>query len=76
MVIASDLYGEDSRSVKANTFLNEQFDWLVEQEIPAYASSGNHDPVGSATDYVSLPDNVHEFDHKEPEKLYYPTKIH
>lgn len=74
VVIAGDLYDEDSRSVKANTFLKEQFDRLAEQDIPAYVSYGNHDPVGSATDYVDLPDNVHEFDHDEPQEFHYPDE--
>ena len=72
VVIAGDLYDEDARSVKANTFLKEQFDRLAEQEIPAYVSYGNHDPVGNATTYVDLPDNVYEFGHEDPEEFEYP----
>ncbi|WP_247731000.1 metallophosphoesterase family protein [Halovivax limisalsi] len=72
VVIAGDLYDEDSRSVRANTFLQAQFERLAERDIPAYVSYGNHDPVGSATDYVDLPETVHEFDHEEPEECYYP----
>lgn len=74
VVIAGDLYDEDSRSVKANTFLKEQFDRLADRNIPAYVTYGNHDPVGSATNYVDLPDNVHEFDHEEPEEFLYPDE--
>ncbi len=74
VVIAGDLYDEDSRSVKANMFLKNQFCRLAEQNIPAYVSYGNHDPVGSATDYVDLPDNVHEFDHEDPEEFHYPDE--
>jgi len=74
VVIAGDLYDEDSRSVKANTFLKEQFDRLADQDIPAYISYGNHDPVGSATTYVDLPGNVYEFDHENPEEFHYPNE--
>ncbi|QGN07921.1 DNA repair exonuclease [Halorhabdus sp. CBA1104] len=74
VVIAGDLYDEDSRSVKANTFLKEQFDRLADQGIPAYVSYGNHDPVGSATDYVDLPENVYEFDHEGPQEFHYPDE--
>lgn len=74
VVIAGDLYDEDSRSVKANTFLKEQFDRLDEQDIPAYVSYGNHDPVGRATDYVDLPENVHEFGHEDPQEFHYPDE--
>ena len=72
VIVAGDLYDEDSRSVKANAFLNDQFERLAAENIPAYVSYGNHDPVGSATTYVDLPDNVHEFDHEEPEEFLYP----
>lgn len=72
VVVAGDLYDEDARSVKANAFLTEQFERLADQNIPAYVAYGNHDPVGSATTYVELPDNVHEFDHEEPEEFLYP----
>ncbi|UHQ99212.1 DNA repair exonuclease (plasmid) [Natrinema zhouii] len=74
VVIAGDLYDEDSRSVKANAFLKEQFDRLADRDIPAYVTYGNHDPVGSATTYVDLPDNVYEFDHEEPDEFHYPNE--
>ena len=72
VVIAGDLYDEDARSVRANTFLREQFERLETEAIPAYLTYGNHDPVGSAPTYVELPENVHEFDHEEPEEVLYP----
>lgn len=71
VVIAGDLYDEDSRSVKSNKFLKEQFDRLADQNVPAYIIYGNHDPVGSATTYVDLPDNVHELDHEDPQGFLY-----
>jgi DNA repair exonuclease SbcCD nuclease subunit len=73
VIVAGDLYDEDSRSVTANRFLSEQFERLADADIPAYVSYGNHDPVGSATTYLDLPDNVHEFDHEEPEEFCYPN---
>ncbi|WP_248516296.1 metallophosphoesterase family protein [Salinarchaeum laminariae] len=72
MIVAGDLYDQDSRSVTANLFLQEQFERLAEEGIPAYVAYGNHDPVGSATTYVDLPDNVNEFDHEDPEEFLYP----
>lgn len=72
LVVAGDLYDEDSRSVRANTFLREQFERLEGEDIPAYVIYGNHDPVGTATTYVDLPDNVHEFGHEEPEEVLFP----
>lgn len=72
LVIAGDLYDDDARSVNANVFLEEQFQRLAESDIPAYVAYGNHDPIGTATTYVDYPDNVHEFDHEEPEEFLYP----
>lgn len=74
VVIAGDLYDENARSVKANTFLREQFEKLADNGIPAYVIYGNHDPVGSATTYVELPDTVHEFDHEAPEVCHFPNE--
>ena len=74
VVVAGDLYDEDSRSIKANTFLKEQFDRLGDRDIPAYVTYGNHDPVGSATTYVDMPDNVYEFDHENAEEFHYPNE--
>lgn len=74
VVIAGDLYDEDSRSVKANAFLEEQFNRLADRNIPVFVAYGNHDPVGSATTHVDLPDNVYEFDHEDPEEFLYPTE--
>lgn len=74
VVIAGDLYDMDSRSVKANKFLKEQFDRLAEHDIPVYIVYGNHDPVGSAPTYIDLPDNVYEFDDEEPEEFLYPNE--
>ena len=71
MIIAGDLYDEDSRSVRANTFLEDQFDRLADHDIPAYVLYGNHDPVGSATTYVDLPDNVYEFNHEDAQVFEY-----
>jgi exonuclease SbcD len=73
VVVAGDLYDEDSRSVRANTFLKEQFERFAERNIPVYVAYGNHDPVGAATTYIELPDNVHEFDAEEPEEYLYPN---
>jgi DNA repair exonuclease SbcCD nuclease subunit len=74
VVIAGDLYDEDARSVKANAFLKDQFDRLAEHDIPVYVSYGNHDPIGSAIDYVDLPENVYEFDHEDPQEFIYPEE--
>lgn len=72
VIVAGDIYDEESRSVRANEFVAEQFARLAEADIRAYVTYGNHDPVGSAPTYVDLPDNVHEFGHDEPEEVLHP----
>lgn len=74
LVIAGDLYDNDARSVQANTFLAKQFERLDDVGIPVYLIYGNHDPVGRATTYVELPENVHEFDDDEVEKVAFPDE--
>ena len=72
VIVAGDLYDNDARSVQANSFLAEQFERLDDADIHAYVIYGNHDPVGSATRYIDLPPNVHEFDHREAEEKLHP----
>jgi exonuclease SbcD len=74
LVIAGDLYDSDARSVQANTFLAEQFERLDDVGVPVYLIYGNHDPVGRATTYVELPENVHEFDDEEAEEMAFPDE--
>lgn len=74
IIIAGDLYDEDSRSVRANAFLEDQFSQLASHDIPAYIIYGNHDPVGDAPTYVDLPENVHEFNHENPEGIEYTAE--
>lgn len=74
LVIAGDLYDNDARSVQANTFLAEQFERLNDVGVPVYLIYGNHDPVGRATTYVELPENVHELDDEEAEEVAFPDE--
>jgi DNA repair exonuclease SbcCD nuclease subunit len=74
IVVAGDLYDSDARSVRANTFLAEQFERLDDVGAPVYLIYGNHDPVGRATTYVDLPQNVHEFDDEEAEEVAFPNE--
>lgn len=74
LIIAGDLYDSDARSVQANTFLAEQFERLNDVGVPVYLIYGNHDPVGRATTYVELPENVHEFDDEEAEEVAFPDE--
>lgn len=74
VVIAGDLYDQESRSVRANQFAVEQFERIGERGIPCYLTYGNHDPLGSRSELLDLPDNVHVFDHEEVEIVDYPLE--
>jgi DNA repair exonuclease SbcCD nuclease subunit len=71
MIVAGDLYDRESRSVRANQFAAEQFDRLAEAGVQVYVKYGNHDPVESGTEYIDLPENVHEFPAEEAESVVY-----
>lgn len=73
LLVAGDLYDQESRSVRANEFVAEQFERLADADVPVYVIYGNHDPVAGSTRYVDLPDNVYEFDHRDAESVGYPT---
>lgn len=74
VILAGELYDQQSRSVRTNEFLAAQLGRLDDEGIPAYVVHGNHDPIGRTTEYVELPDNVHEFDHEEAEEVVYPDE--
>lgn len=76
VLIAGDLYDQESRSVKANEFLVTQFQRLADQSIPVYVVYGNHDPLGQATQFVEFPDNIYEFGCEEAEEHLYPDSEH
>lgn len=72
VIFAGDVYDQESRSVRANIFFNEQCQRLARKNIPVYIIAGNHDPLVGYSNLLDIPDNVHLFTAKEPEtkKVY------
>ncbi|MFP4661986.1 MAG: exonuclease SbcCD subunit D [Halanaerobiales bacterium] len=72
VLLAGDLYDQESRSVKANKFFNEQCLRLAEKDIPVFLVAGNHDPLVGYYNILDMPDNVHLFQENQPEtkKVY------
>ncbi len=72
VIFAGDVYDQESRSVKANAFFNEQCQRLASKNIPVYIIAGNHDPLTGYSNLLEMPDNVHLFTEKQPEskKVY------
>ncbi len=66
LVLAGDIYDKESRSVRANQFLIDQFERLRASSIPVFLVYGNHDPMGSGHEFFEFPDNVTRFPSGEP----------
>ncbi|MBO8156173.1 MAG: DNA repair exonuclease [Bacillaceae bacterium] len=61
VLIAGDLFDEESRSLKAQLKLRKELERLREHGIQVFISHGNHDPVGGDYLEVKWPENVHVF---------------
>lgn len=61
VLFAGDIYDRESRSVRANQFIEEQFSRLSENGTPVFLVYGNHDPLGEGHEYISLPEKVEVF---------------
>lgn len=72
VVIAGDLYDVSERSIRAQTFLREQFKRLNTAQINVYIIYGNHDFIDRQYLYIDMPENVHIFD-ETPETIYYQS---
>jgi len=66
LVVAGDLYDEDSRSVRAAVFVADQFERLNEKGIPVFVVHGNHDPLQTDYTAIRMPENVVVFDAEKP----------
>lgn len=73
VVVAGDIYDQDSRSVRANEFVQTQFARLADEDIPAYVIYGNHDPIRSGLEFFELPDNVYEFPADDATGAVFPS---
>lgn len=67
LIIAGDLYDGDWRDFMTGLFFAEQMARLERAGIPVYLLRGNHDAESTMTRRLSLPPNVHVFDHKKPQ---------
>ena len=66
VIIAGDVYDGDWDDVRTGLFMVQQYSRLREAGIPVYVIAGNHDAVTKMTYNVTLPQNVHLFDHRKP----------
>lgn len=69
VLLSGDIYDRDSRSVKANEFLAKQMERLHREDVPVCIIYGNHDPLGAASDFYKLPQNVKVFPWEAPDCL-------
>ncbi len=69
LIIAGDLYDGDWRDFMTGLFFAEQMARLERVAIPVYLLRGNHDAESTMTKRLSLPPNVHVFDHRKPQSF-------
>jgi len=69
LIIAGDLYDGDWRDFMTGLFFAEQMVRLERAAIPVYLLRGNHDAESTMTKRLSLPPNVHVFDHRKPQSF-------
>ncbi|WP_173917020.1 DNA repair exonuclease [Halobacillus sp. Marseille-Q1614] len=65
LVVAGDLFNEETRSLKAQVQLRDGFNRLKHYGIQVFISYGNHDYMKGAHYPLSFPDNVHIFDEQD-----------
>ncbi len=63
LIIAGDLFDQENRTLRAEVFLQEQFERLNKEQIFVYICHGNHDPLSSKNS-SSWPTNVSVFSEK------------
>ncbi|GEL89380.1 metallophosphoesterase family protein [Pediococcus parvulus] len=61
VLIVGDLFDQVQHSIRADLFVNEQFERLNQKQIPVYLSYGNHDYLNDNTEIINYPKNVHVF---------------
>lgn len=71
LLIAGDLFDNDSLCFSTESFLRTQFDRLLKANINIYYAPGNHDPYGSGfrLGRIEWPPNVHVFKSSTPETV-------
>lgn len=67
LVIAGDLYDGDWRDFMTGLFFAGEMARLERAGIPVYLLRGNHDAESTMTRRLTLPPNVHVFDHRKPQ---------
>lgn len=73
VLIVGDLFDQIQHSIRADLFVNDQFERLNQQQIPVYLSYGNHDYLNENTEIIDYPKNVHVFP-KQPQEEYLTLK--
>lgn len=69
VLIAGDVYDGDWKDYNTGLFFVERMRQLKDADIPVYLLAGNHDADSVITRKLRLPDNVHTFSTKKPERF-------
>lgn len=73
MLIVGDLFDLNTRSIRAQAFLRQQFERLNNKSIQVFITYGNHDFVGDEKLYLNFPKNVTVFG-EDVETFIYQSK--
>ena len=71
LIIAGDLYDTDWKDYATGRYFVEQCTKLEQAGIQVYLLYGNHDAVQDMKKHLTLPPNVHVFDHRKPQTFVY-----
>ena len=69
LLLAGDLFDGDWRDLQTGLWLNAQLRRLREPGIRVFTIRGNHDAASKLTRDVRWPENVHVFEHRNPETV-------
>ncbi len=72
LLLAGDIYDGDWKDYSSGLFFRRQMVRLLENGIPVYLVTGNHDAASVISKKLSLPDNVHVFSTRTAESLNVP----
>lgn len=61
VIVAGDLFDANDRNLRAHAELREQLQYLDDASIPSFIATGNHDPLGTLSTGVRLPESTYVF---------------
>lgn len=70
VILAGDLFDQETRSIKAQVFVRKELERLAEHGIEAFIVFGNHDFFSDQHTVVKMPGNTHIFSENVETKVF------